>query len=330
MSIYKKSELFDIIVQSIYDCGWNIIHISDSHPFKIRIFNENQSHQVKIYIWNLTHGGGPRSKDEYRIQIKVKDELEEEQGFKTLILGFWQDVGIFAGFDFQKHKGKPAWSASMQINKQNLINASLNGFSPYNNKMGEIVIAFRPDFFVDYITNLEQLHGFAQSNKDFQILEDVTDRHIELNNEVIEQISKQRKNIVLTVTKKLRDISFQRRVLNAYNYKCAFCDLQLKLVDASHILPVSHEDSTDETSNGITLCSLHHRAYDTAIVTFNEKYEIIANKTKMNKLKEIGHDSGMGKFIKDLRPIIHIPPAVSDRPHLIYIRQANKVRGWNF
>lgn len=329
MSIYTKSELLDTIIQSIYDCGWNIIHISDRHPFKLRIFNESHAVQIKIYIWNLTHGGGPRSKEEYRIQIKV-NELVEEPGFQTLILGYWPEVGIFAGFDFQKHKGIPAWSASMQINKQNLINASLNGFSPYNNKKGEIVIAFRPDFFVEYIMNLEKLHSFARSDKDFKILEDVTDKQIELKSEIIEKISGQRKNVVLTVTKKLRDLSFQKRVLTAYSYKCAFCDLQLKLVDAAHILPVTHEDSTDKTSNGITLCTLHHRAYDIALITFTERYEIISNKTQLRKLKEIGHDGGMGKFIKNLRPIINVPPSVSDRPHLTYIQRANEVRGWNF
>ncbi len=42
----------------------------------------------------------------------------------------------------------------------------------------------------------------------------------------------------------------------------------------------------------------------------------------MKKLKEIGFDGGMDKFIKDLRPIINVPPAVSDRPNTNFIKEA--------
>lgn len=47
----------------------------------------------------------------------------------------------------------------------------------------------------------------------------------------------------------------------------------------------------------------------------------------MKKLKEIGFDGGMDKFIKDLRPIISVPPSISDRPNVAFIKEANKLRG---
>jgi putative restriction endonuclease len=104
--------------------------------------------------------------------------------------------------------------------------------------------------------------------------------------------------------------------------------MQLKLVDAAHIVPVSYDNSTDETANGIALSALYHRAYDKGLVTFNEQYQIIINKHEMKKLNEIGFDGGMSKFIKELRPIINVPPAISDRPNIAYIVEANKLRGW--
>jgi len=86
--------------------------------------------------------------------------------------------------------------------------------------------------------------------------------------------------------------------------------------------------STDETSNGLALCALHHRAYDTGLVTLNKKYQILYNENRMTKLKEVSLDGGMEKFINDLRPLIHLPPALNDRPHTAFIQKANEIRGW--
>jgi putative restriction endonuclease len=130
---------------------------------------------------------------------------------------------------------------------------------------------------------------------------------------------------MVQLSKKLRDSSFKARVLTAYGNKCAFSGLQLKLVEAAHIVPVSYENSTDDTANGIALSALYHRAYDKGLVTFNEQYQIILNSTRMKHLKEIGFDGGMENFIRDLRPIINVPPAVNDRPRTDFIREANKL-----
>jgi putative restriction endonuclease len=125
-----------------------------------------------------------------------------------------------------------------------------------------------------------------------------------------------------------RDNSFRARVLRAYGYRCAFSGIQLKLVDAAHIVPVSYETSTDETSNGIALSPIHHKAYDNGLLTFNEKYQILFNDKEIHILKKIGLDGGIDKFKRDLRPIIDTPPALTDRPNIAYIRTANQLRGW--
>ena len=331
MAKHRKYDLLDNIVQSVNDSGWNVLYVSNisDHPFLLKIYNNEESFLLRIYIWHLTHGGGAaRPKDEYRIQITGTSHFEQKQGEKTLILGWWDDVEVFAGFDFTKHRGKLGFSPSMQIREEFLRKALLNGFSPCDKGNNEIAIAFRPDFFVNYVQSLEQLHGFGASKKDFKVLEEVSDQPLELNTKLVNQVSKQRQTAVIQLSKKLRDTSFKARVLTAYGNKCAFSGLQLKLVDAAHIVPVSYDNSTDETANGIALSALYHRAYDKGLVTFNEQYQIIVNSTEIKKLKEIGYDGGAEKFIKDLRPIINVPPAVSDRPNINFIREANKLRGW--
>lgn len=331
MAKHRKYDLLDNVVQSINDCGWNVLYVGDisSHPFLLKVYNNGESYLLRIYIWNLTHGGGAaRPKEEYRIQITGANHFENHKGEKTLILGWWGEVGVFAGFDYTKHIGKLGFSPSMQIREEYLRKALINGFSPCDKGNNEIAIAFRPDFFMSYVQSLEQLHGFGTSKKDFKVLETVSDQPLELNTELIDQVSKQRQTAVIQLSKKLRDTSFKARVLTAYGNKCAFSGMQLKLVDAAHILPVSHASSTDDTANGIALSALYHRAYDKGLVTFNEKYQIIVNANEMKKLREIGFDGGMEKFVKDLRPIINVPPAVTDRPHLNFIKEANKLRGW--
>ena len=80
--------------------------------------------------------------------------------------------------------------------------------------------------------------------------------------------------------------------------------------------------------NGIALSALYHRAYDRGLITFNEQFQTVVNNEEMKKLKKLGLDGGMDKFIKNLRPIIHVPPSISDRPNVAFIREANKLRGW--
>lgn len=174
---------------------------------------------------------------------------------------------------------------------------------------------------------MDSLHSFGESNQDLRILEEVTENPDEVNDTKISAVTNARQTTVMSVKKKIRDNSFKLRILTSYANKCAFCSIQLKLIDAAHIVPVQYE-GTDETSNGVALCALHHRAYDRNLVTFNADYQIIYSKDQFNKLREIGLDGGVEKFIDDLRAVIHLPPTVSDRPHIDYISRANQIRGW--
>ncbi len=104
--------------------------------------------------------------------------------------------------------------------------------------------------------------------------------------------------------------------------------MQLNLVDAAHIVPVKSLGSTDDTSNGIALSPLYHRAYDRGLVTFNENYQILVNDSALHKLKNDGIDGGVDLFLNGLRPTLHLPPAINDRPNIKFVRDANRLRGW--
>ncbi|MDA2911949.1 hypothetical protein MYX04_13605, partial [Nitrospiraceae bacterium AH_259_D15_M11_P09] len=158
MAKLRKRELLEKVFSAVEECGWQVIQLSPggSHPFRLRLFQDNETYTVRIYIWNLTHGGGTlRPADEYRIQITGVSRFDPEPGGKTLILGWWDEAGVFAGFDFRRHSRSLGFSPSMQIREQFLREAYEKVFSPCPKANREIAIAFRPDFFAEYVRSLE-------------------------------------------------------------------------------------------------------------------------------------------------------------------------------
>lgn len=326
-----KRQLFEKVVQAIQACGWQFIQLSpaNAHPFRLRIFRENEAYTVRIYIWNMTHGGGAaRPTDEYRIQITGVSRFESEPAGKTLILGWWDEASVFAGFDYRKHSGRLGFSPSMQIRESFLHEAYEHGFSPCSKGNREIAIAFRPDFIIEYIRSLESLHDVGKSRTDFNVLAAVAADPSGVNDSDLENVTEQRRSAIASVRRALRDTSFKNRVLTCYSYRCAVCGLQLDLVEAAHIVPVAEPTSTDDTSNGVSLCALHHRAYDKALVAISDDYHILVSESEKGRLRTIGHDGGMDRFIAGLRPLILLPPAMADRPNVNYLRRGREIRKW--
>jgi len=330
----NKRQLLERVENGIKESGWNLLFVTDpsEHPARYQVYREHFSHAVRVYIWNLTHGGGrARPVDEYRIQVTGVPQFEPEIGGKTLILGWWDDVGVFAGFDYQHHKNPLGYSPSMQIREAALRNAVVNGLCPHQRGGDEIAIAFRPDFIGAYIDNLESLHQSGQVAGDVEILSRIGNEPERVSDEEINSRATEKRKFAFVSTKRaLRDISFRARVLNAYSQKCAFCGLQLKLLDGAHILPVSQQGSTDETCNGVALCATHHRAYDHGLITFDPEYRVHMNRKRVEEFRETGHDGGLDEFVEKLKPILILPPDRRDRPNSDYVGRANTVRGWDF
>lgn len=323
----SKPELLERIITAIRLCGWQFIVLTIHHPFRLRIYRENESYTVRIYIWNLTHGGGPaRPPDEYRIQITGISRFDSEPDGRAIILGWWEEAGVFAGFDYRKHSGPLGASPSIQIREQFLREAYERGFSPCDKGNREIAIAFRPSFFCEYVRSLEELHDAGKVRTDLDMLRAVAHDPFAVNDEDLSSVTTGRRRALSSVLRTLRDASFRERVLTSYGHQCAMCGLQLDLIEAAHIVPVQAPGSTDETSNGLALCVLHHRAFDKAVVSVADDYHVLVSESERDRLTSIGHDGGLKSFVKALRPLILLPPAVSDRPHVGYLRRGREIR----
>jgi putative restriction endonuclease len=64
-------------------------------------------------------------------------------------------------------------------------------------------------------------------------------------------------------------------VLPAYRDQCAICRLkELRLLDAAHILGDLELRGDATVTNGVSLCSIHHRAFDQHLVGIDPDYTV--------------------------------------------------------
>jgi putative restriction endonuclease len=76
-----------------------------------------------------------------------------------------------------------------------------------------------------------------------------------------------RRYITVQTQRRLHQVAFRERVLDAYRRACSICRLQHEeLLDAAHILPDGHPKGEPIVRNGLALCKLHHAAFDQNIL----------------------------------------------------------------
>ena len=97
-----------------------------------------------------------------------------------------------------------------------------------------------------------------------------------------------RRRLVSKVSRLARDSDFRRKVIVAYDRKCCVTGLQLRLIDAAHILPVGAERSTDDVQNGLCLSPTYHRAYDRGLIYLGEDRRMLINPRKKDELMQLG------------------------------------------
>ena len=68
---------------------------------------------------------------------------------------------------------------------------------------------------------------------------------------------------------------FRGIVLPAYSDRCAVCRLkEERLLDAAHIVGDLEERGEAVVTNGLSLCSIHHRAFDENLVGISPDYDV--------------------------------------------------------
>lgn len=149
-------------------------------PWRVLVeFQTRVVRKYEIYMWTISHGGRTRSKDEYRIQIILKDgENRLDFGFgTTLLLGYYDehsdyvgrsvgnlptpDMEIIVAWDPIRHLQVGA-SSSCQVQFDILKEAYRKGVATRKCSLSqgesEQIIALRPEYFAGYLAKVSGGH----------------------------------------------------------------------------------------------------------------------------------------------------------------------------
>jgi putative restriction endonuclease len=94
-----------------------------------------------------------------------------------------------------------------------------------------------------------------------------------------------RKYLTTLTQQRLHQTAFREFVLDAYSRQCSMCRLQHEeLLDAAHIIPDSKKGGDPVVQNGLSLCKIHHAAYDRNIIGISPDYRV---RVRSDVLEEI-------------------------------------------
>ena len=110
---------------------------------------------------------------------------------------------------------------------------------------------------------------------------------------------------------RLHQARFRGLVLPAYAERCAICRLkEVRLLDAAHITGDATAGGAATVSNGISLCSIHHRAFDQDLVGVSPDLEVRVSRRLLDE-----EDGPMLELLKGFeRAPLHVPQRASQRP----------------
>ncbi len=302
-------------------------------PARLRIVTTRQTDTI-LFLWAITGGGGGagvRPAGERRIQITGVNRLPLEPGVRTLLGGWSEEFDVYAFWDARRHVTFGS-SPSLQVTDATLETAARIGIATQlrpTREGQEVVVAVSPSSLLWYLENGTPLHN---AGDDALAVDQLTDATQEEEREFLDSASTEaesaRRYDLVETMRAYRDAAFRPAVLQAYSYKCAVCGCDLKLVDAAHIVPVSHPTSTDDVTNGLALCRLHHGAFDNALLGIQSDFKLVINPERCEKLHEIAMDSWLPTFRNALPERIRVPMSIEARPSPEKLRLGLQLRRW--
>ena len=161
---------------------------------------------------------------------------------------------------------------------------------------------FMPVFPVYVVAdNIEQRHFLLALDESVRLLTDPVDPS-PAERRYISRLTKQR----------LHQPEFRAKVLLAYETKCAVCLLKHgRLLDAAHIIGDTLDGGDPEVTNGLTLCKIHHAAYDSNYLGISPDYIVHINHELLDEIDGPMLRHGLQEMNgRDL----HVPRRNADHP----------------
>jgi len=128
-----------------------------------------------------------------------------------------------------------------------------------------------------------------------------------------EQMSEVERRYAERVTRqRLHQSMFRGMVVRAYEVRCTVCRLRHgDLLDAAHITPDADETGLAIVSNGLSLCKIHHAAYDRNLLGITPDYRV-----EVNRVLLLETDGPMLKHgLQEMHgTTLQLPARAKDRP----------------
>ena len=121
------------------------------------------------------------------------------------------------------------------------------------------------------------------------------------------------------VRQRLHQARFRYLVLTAYRGQCSMCRLKHEpLLDAAHILPDRDDRGKPEVPNGLSLCKIHHSAYDVGILGVSPDYGIHLRADVLDEVDGPMLRHGLQEMHGKM---IQVPRAPINRPNQDYLAE---------
>lgn len=121
-----------------------------------------------------------------------------------------------------------------------------------------------------------------------------------------------RRYVEQTVKRRVHQREFRGKVLHAYEHRCTICRLaHPELLDAAHIMPDCHERGVPAVTNGMSMCKIHHSAYDANFLGIDPNYQVHINQELLEE-----RDGPMLKHgLQEMHgSLIHVPRLSRHKP----------------
>lgn len=177
----------------------------------------------------------------------------------------------------------------------------------------------------DYTLFAGSVHAVADSAAAVELLSSAA-AGLAIPEDELESQPAERQRLIQQVARLSRARGFRRMVLNAYESRCAVTRMQLRIIEAAHIVPVPDPKSNDDVQNGIALSPTYHRAFDSGLVYLDEDFHFKVNRNKEAELASLKLVDGLPDLALAMSKRIHLPADRRQWPTTAIIRAAKKSR----
>ncbi|MDP1868480.1 MAG: HNH endonuclease [Bradyrhizobium sp.] len=299
-----RPELFQSICDFVGPATCKVIAVDTGWPGIVEITAlDGTTHSVALHASLV--GSHSRKAYERRFQNPATKPPVVAPGIAIPILvglAFKGLQPILVAIDGRSRVGRVA-RFSILFHEDLVAKAASEGWAEYVSHTGEHIFAMHPKLLGIFVQSMiagvfPDSRELARASSASGIVDDDD-----------EASADRARRVALTL---VRDARFGKDVKDAYNDRCAMCDLSLGLVVGAHIFPVSAAGSVDKVWNGVALCQNHHAAFDKHYIWIDpDSYEV---KLKPEIIALATTDEAVETFRHNTKPLISVPGRAALRP----------------